>query len=283
MSDGRPNPLVPQEVDCRDLDGFMLNVERLLASELWALSDGDEFKAAVGLWARSWKQVPAASLPNDERILASFAGMPPARFRKVREMAMRGFVECSDGRLYHRVLATEAIRAWGRKNAYQVKREADRKRLTEWREKRTTQRDGNDDETQAETANETRFVAEDTVRDDTVQDSQERIDRTQESKNGSAVAQSARRAPAETISPDWHPDDAQRAYAVRMGLAEPTIGREATKFAGYWATGKRAGTRKTPRGWAQSWLNWVGNAVERNPSAGGAQGLPYVRPLGNGG
>jgi hypothetical protein len=160
VTDARPEPLVPHDVDCRDLDGFMLNVERLLASELWALSNGDEFKAAVGLWARSWKQVPAASLPNDDRILASFAGMPVAKFRKVREMAMRGFVECSDGRFYHRVLAAEAVRAWGRKNAYQVKREADRKRLTEWREKRAAKPNGDG----GETLDETRFVAEDTVR-----------------------------------------------------------------------------------------------------------------------
>lgn len=152
-----PEPLTPPECDLRDLDGFMLNVERLLASELWALSTGEEFKAAIGLWARAWKQTPAASLPADERVLASFASMPLPRFRKARAMVMRGFVQCSDGRFYHRVLAAEALRAWERKKAYEVRREAERRRLDEWRKKRRR--------TPSETPDETRFVAEDTIRD----------------------------------------------------------------------------------------------------------------------
>ncbi len=111
-----PPPLVPPDVDVRDLDGFMLNVERLMASELWALSTGVEFKAAVGLWCRSWKQLPAGSLPNDERILAAFSGAG-RRWRQVRDMALRGFVLCSDGRLYHQVLCADVMRAAAKKAA----------------------------------------------------------------------------------------------------------------------------------------------------------------------
>lgn len=108
-------PLSEGGIDIRDLDGFLLNVERLLSSELWALATGDEFKAAVGLWCRAWKQVPAGSLPNDERVLASFAGVSGVRWRKVRAVALRGFVLCSDGRLYHRVLCEDARRAYAAK------------------------------------------------------------------------------------------------------------------------------------------------------------------------
>ncbi len=110
MSD-LPEPLVAADVDLGKLDGFMLDTVRLLGSELVALSTGDEFKAAVLLWCRAWKQRPACSLPNDDRVLASFAQVPAAKWRKVRDMALRGFVLCSDGRLYHRVLAADAIRA----------------------------------------------------------------------------------------------------------------------------------------------------------------------------
>lgn len=125
----RPDPLVPAEVDLRDFDGFMLNVERLLASELVALSTGDEFKAAVLLWSRAWKQMPAGSLPNDDRILASFSGAGP-RWKKVREMALRGFVLCSDGRFYHRVLCDDVMRAWASKleRIEENNAEAERKR-----------------------------------------------------------------------------------------------------------------------------------------------------------
>ena len=143
-----PAPLTPAGCDCTDLDGFMLNVERLMASELVALSSHEVVAAALFLWCRAWKQRPAASLPNDERVLAAFARLPLARFRKVRAEALRGFIECSDGRLYHRVLAEEACRAFERKAAFRKKRETDAERLRRWRA------------SLSETPDETRFVAE---------------------------------------------------------------------------------------------------------------------------
>lgn len=105
-----PEPLVPPDTDIAGLSAFMLDTQRLFASELWALSTGEEFKAAVALWGRSWQQSPPGSLPNDERLLAAFSGAG-ARWKKVRAMAMRGFVACSDGRLYHRTLCEDVLRA----------------------------------------------------------------------------------------------------------------------------------------------------------------------------
>lgn len=136
-----PSPSAPPvgpEVDLRALDGFMLNVERLMASELVAISSGEEFKAAVLLWCRAWKQVPAASLPDDERVLAAFAGCSLQRWRKIRAVALRGFVRCADGRLYHRVLAEDALRAFARHQAYRARRAADQERLRDWRAKRVS-------------------------------------------------------------------------------------------------------------------------------------------------
>ena len=108
-----PAPPVPADCDLRGMPGFMLDTERLMASELWALSDGQTFKAAMGLWCRAWRQVPAASLPDDDAVLRAFAGMPASAWKKAKDMALRGFVKCSDGRLYHLVLAEDAARAWG--------------------------------------------------------------------------------------------------------------------------------------------------------------------------
>lgn len=130
-----PDPFVAATCDCTDLDGFMLNVERLLASELVAIGTPEECWAALMLWCRAWKQIPAGSLPNDERILASFSGAG-RRWAKVRGVALHGFVLCTDGRLYHRFLCAEASRAYARKLAFQGKRETDRKRLSKWREDR---------------------------------------------------------------------------------------------------------------------------------------------------
>lgn len=149
-----PPPPVPIDVDVRDLDGFMLNVERLLASELVALGTPEECWAALMLWCRAWKQVPAGSLANDERILASFSGAGK-RWPKVRQMALRGFVLCSDGRLYHKVLCEDVRRAAERKAGYLAEREQDRERLKNWREAKRLKRLGNANETRFETPNET--------------------------------------------------------------------------------------------------------------------------------
>lgn len=151
-----PAPLVSAEVDLRGMSSFMLDVDRLLASELVALGTPEECWAATMLWCRAWKQVPAASLPDDDRVLAAFSGAGK-RWPKVRDMALRGFVKCDDGRLYHHVLAGEANAAWKRRQAYSEKRERDAERLRSWR---ATKQEGNAGETRDETHSETRFVAE---------------------------------------------------------------------------------------------------------------------------
>src|SRR5260221_6547451 len=112
MTTELPPPPLPSTIDFTKIDGFFLDTVKLLGSELVVLSTGDEFKAAVLLWCHAWKQNPACSLPDDPRILAGFARVTPARWRKLGPMALRGFVKCADGRLYHTVLAADAVRAW---------------------------------------------------------------------------------------------------------------------------------------------------------------------------
>jgi hypothetical protein len=116
-ADDIPAPFTTADIDLSGMPGFILDTEQLRQSELWALSTGDEFKAAVGLWCRAWQQKPPGSLPNDERLLAAWSGTGK-RWNKVRDMALRGFVLCSDGRLYHLVLCQDVVRAWAKRNAY---------------------------------------------------------------------------------------------------------------------------------------------------------------------
>jgi hypothetical protein len=104
-------PMTPPDCDLRGLPFMPLDVARLSDSDLVALSTGDEFKAAVILWCKSWLQVPAASLPDDDRVLAHLTGLGP-RWKKVRPMALHGWVKCDDGRLYHPVVADKAREAW---------------------------------------------------------------------------------------------------------------------------------------------------------------------------
>lgn len=112
-----PAPLTPIECDLRDFAFMPLDVQRLRDSELATLESPEACWAAVLLWCVSWHQVPAASLPNDERMLASFAGYfnrgkVDKAWNSVREGAMRNWLLCSDNRYYHPVVADKALSAW---------------------------------------------------------------------------------------------------------------------------------------------------------------------------
>ena len=228
-----PAPLVTADVDVRDLDGFMLNVERLMASELVALSSHEVVAACLFLWCRAWKQMPAASLPDDDRVVAAYSRLPPARFRKLKPEILRGFVKCSDGRLYHRVLAEEATRAFARKTTYLTRREKDAERLRKWRE---GQAQGTAEttcdtlpethgETASETQFETRFVAEDTIRYGTVHKEEERESRERATTPPVLVdkpKQAAKRGRSSTSQCPWPSDfaltAALREYATKHGF-----------------------------------------------------------------
>ena len=106
-TDDLPAPLTPPDCDLRGLPYMPLDIIRLLDSDLYALTTGDEFKAAVTLWCRAFLQVPAASLPDDDRILAHLSGAGK-RWPKVRKAALHGFVKCSDGRLYHPLISQKS-------------------------------------------------------------------------------------------------------------------------------------------------------------------------------
>jgi hypothetical protein len=96
-----------------------LDVTRLRDSDLAVIASGDAFRAAVLLWCASWHQLPAGSLPKDERLLANLAGYGRdlEGWSRVRDDALHGFVECSDGRLYHSVVAEKALEAHGQRKA----------------------------------------------------------------------------------------------------------------------------------------------------------------------
>ncbi|PJI54385.1 hypothetical protein CTI14_16075 [Methylobacterium radiotolerans] len=54
-----PDPLVPADIDVDGIHGFLLHTDRLFHSELWALSTGEEFKAAVAV-VPVWEDDPTA-------------------------------------------------------------------------------------------------------------------------------------------------------------------------------------------------------------------------------
>lgn len=107
-------PLTPTDCDLRDFAFMPLDVLRLRDSDLAIQVSGEEFRCAVLLWCASWHQIPAASLPDDDITLSSLAGYGRAvdHWRTVRANALHGWIKCSDGRLYHPVVAEKAGEAW---------------------------------------------------------------------------------------------------------------------------------------------------------------------------
>lgn len=111
---GPPAPLTPPDCDLRSVPSMLLDVQRFRDSDLVVLEKAEAVVAAILLWGAAWHQVPAASLPDDDRMLAQLAGYGKVvnAWKKVKAGALRGFVKCSDGRLYHPVVAEKAIGMW---------------------------------------------------------------------------------------------------------------------------------------------------------------------------
>lgn len=117
MTEQLRDPLVPPEVDLRDYSYMPLQFERLFASDTWVLGTSDHRVACLYLWCKSWHQVPAGSLPANDQILAELS-RSGARWKRLRDHCMRGWLLCSDGRYYHPVVAEKVMEAWeGRLNA----------------------------------------------------------------------------------------------------------------------------------------------------------------------
>jgi len=104
-------PLTPKECDVSNFPFMPLDIDRLLNSETWILGDDSEKVASMTLWLKSWSQIPAASIPNNDKMLAHLSGMG-SKWKKVKEHALRGWVDGGDGRLYHPVVAEKALEAW---------------------------------------------------------------------------------------------------------------------------------------------------------------------------
>jgi uncharacterized protein YdaU (DUF1376 family) len=119
-TDSLPAPIVSADLDLRHMPSMLLDVARLRDSTL-AVGDPAAAFYAVLLWCASWHQLPASSLPDDDRVLARICGLPVDRWREFRPESLHGFIKCSDGRLYHPVVAEKAIEAheasWKRKRA----------------------------------------------------------------------------------------------------------------------------------------------------------------------
>lgn len=119
-------PMTPADCDLRGLQYMPLFGDRLFGSATWIAASPEAKVAALRLWWRSYAhEVPAASLPDNDQLLADYAGYGIAvkAWRKVKDQAMRGWVKCSDGRLYHRTVAEVALESWAQRLRNREKQE----------------------------------------------------------------------------------------------------------------------------------------------------------------
>jgi hypothetical protein len=110
-------PLTPSDADLQDFPFMPLHVARLRDSDLANEEHPEACWYAVLLWSVAWHQLPAGSLPDNEVVLCKLMGLGRdiKTFRKHRAGAMRGWIPCSDGRLYHPVVAEQVAAAWDSK------------------------------------------------------------------------------------------------------------------------------------------------------------------------
>lgn len=120
MTDAAPSlpvPLTSPDCDLTDFPFMPLQIMRLRRSKAWLHAKRNPSLAfyMVNLWTASWHEVPAASLEDDDDVLAEFAMCDPIKWDKLREKVLHGWIKCSDGRLYHPIVAEKAVEAWDSK------------------------------------------------------------------------------------------------------------------------------------------------------------------------
>ena len=123
-----PPPPYPPDVKARGWS-FDLDVERIEASDTWALAGNELQPWLLKTWYVAWKSQPVGSMPAEPRLFAARLGMPWAQFQGASEVLMRGWVEHSDGLLYHSTIVEKVNEMIDRRVKDRVKTRKYRERL----------------------------------------------------------------------------------------------------------------------------------------------------------
>jgi hypothetical protein len=261
-----------------------LDVIRLRDSDLASTVSGDAFRTAVLLWCASWHQLPAASLPNDNRILAKLAGYgrDVESWTKVRDDALHGFIECSDGRLYHPVIAEKAIEA----NDQRKRQKKRTQKATEARcggrrnaerdDNRDVERNDHRDDSKPKNRHGARNEVQQTRQDKDRERDKERLKTAVESLSSSSSRASAQdddnptkavedsgkeegfNPLGTTLPEDWTPEVDDITAANGYGLNDEAIRAELLTFHAY-----NAQNGTFSKNWSATWRLWCARWKER--------------------
>lgn len=123
-----PAPLTAADADLTDFKFMPLDVRRLQKSKAWLICKRKPDVAfyMLNLWLAAWHERPAGSLENDDDVLADAAMCSPEKWAGVKADVLRNWIRCSDGRLYHEVVAEKVNEAWEAKIAQRTRTTAAR-------------------------------------------------------------------------------------------------------------------------------------------------------------
>ena len=263
--DELPKPLTPVDCDLRDFAYVPMFRSRLLGSSFHARATDAEWRAGVTLWLRSWDQVPAGSLPDDDIDLCRLAelGRDLKLWRKIRPGAMRGWTKCSDGRLYHPVVAEGVLEAWGRRQLARRKGQAGASKRWATGIAQAPNMDGPaiapdstgiTDDAPAITPNGSSNI---TAMARAMPGDSKGRRREGEGKEVPSLRSGEPRGTR--LQEDWQPSPRGLAFAVGLGV---NVEVEVRKFRNYWVA--KAGKDARKLDWERTWENWCDSAAKPN-------------------
>lgn len=276
MTSHLPAPPVPADADLRHFPCVSINAADLRNSDMAIEGDPADNWFCIILMMAAWHQLPAGSLPDDDAKLAYLAGMGRdlRGWKKRRKGALRGWVLCSDGRLYHPMLV-EAVQ-----EALQKSQRGRRSAENRWNldapsfdqpieniEKQKC--DGIADAMLGTERNRTERKVS-SLRSDTPPVTPQ----APRAEKGAGEAASVppnptpqtelplKPKPAQRgsrLPPDWALPPEWREDALTLGLPWNRIDRTADSFRDYWLAA--AGSKGVKQDWRATWRNWVRREV----------------------
>jgi len=122
--------MTSERVDLTDFQYMPLFIGRLQKSKAWLRCKRQPELAfyMLNLWLRSWHEIPAGSIENDDDVLSDAAMCSPEKWDKIRDKVLAGWEIGEDGRLRHPVVGEIADKCWADKQEYRRNKEAERLR-----------------------------------------------------------------------------------------------------------------------------------------------------------
>lgn len=264
-----PDPPVAADVDLRDFAWMPISINRLRRSKAWLICKRKPELAfyMLNLWTACWHDTPAASLEDDDDVLADLAMCEPSKWQKIREQVLHGWMKCSDGRLYHPVVAEMAKGAWQQKQAQRQRTEAARLAREQKRLQALSaapQKDATADVTTAATGSVTE-IATASNREGQERDRRGRGRGRGEGEETLSVGAAPPDAPPGADAPaargsrlpaDWQLPKAWGEWALGEfpQWTAAKVRTEAAKFADHWRA--KSGKDATKVDWLATWRNW---------------------------